>query len=85
MPPAAFAAHTADAMSLVEAAAPEALKRAKPGTPEFRAALREAIEHTKGAVLDHGVITYTASDHAGMDERARVLIQIVDGKWKIIP
>ena len=82
---AAFGGHMVDAAKIVAAAAPAALKVAKPGTPEFRAALRDSIESTKEIIITHGVINYSPTDHAGLDKRARVLIEIKDGAWKYLP
>ena len=53
---------------------PAALKKAKPGTPEFREALRDALENVKNVVGTHGVYNMTAKDHNGLDSRARVLV-----------
>ncbi|MBU4611807.1 ABC transporter substrate-binding protein [Achromobacter sp. GG226] len=81
-----FGAHMWDAGLLLSAALPEALKGgAKPGTPEFRKALRDALETVKEVPATHGVFTMSASDHAGLDERARVMVQIKDGKWVYLP
>ena len=44
-----FGAHAWDAGRLMSAAAAVALKKAQPGTPEFRAALRDALEKVKRA------------------------------------
>lgn len=82
--PAAFAAHSVDAMLLLQAAIPEALKVAKPGTPEFRAALRDALENVKNVPLNHGVTTMTPTDHNGFDERARVMVVIRNGEWELL-
>jgi branched-chain amino acid transport system substrate-binding protein len=82
---ATFGAHAYDAAILLENAFPVALKSAKPGTPEFRAALRDALEGEKGIVLDHGIATMTPTDHNGFDERARVMVTIKDGGWKLLP
>ena len=76
-----FGGHAWDAGMLLQRAIPEALKKAQPGTREFRVALRDAIEGVKEAVGTHGVFTMTAGDHLGFDSRARVMLQIVDGKW----
>jgi branched-chain amino acid transport system substrate-binding protein len=80
----AFAGYSYDAVKLVEAAAPEALKKAKPGTPEFRAALRDAMENVKNVVGTHAVYTMTPTNHNGMDERARVLVVVKDGQWRLM-
>jgi branched-chain amino acid transport system substrate-binding protein len=76
-----FGGHAWDASMLLQRAIPEALKKGQPGTKEFRAALRDALEGIKDAVGTHGVFNMTATDHLGFDSRARVMLQIVDGKW----
>lgn len=58
---------------------------AKPGSPEFRAALRQALFTTKDVVGTQGVYSYTPADRHGVDERSRVLVQIEDGKYKLLP
>ncbi|TFL10006.1 ABC transporter substrate-binding protein [Pusillimonas caeni] len=80
----AFGAQFYDAFLLFQNAVPVALKAAKPGTPEFRAALRDAIENSKEVVTTHGVYNMTPTDHFGMDERARVLITVKDGDWSLV-
>ena len=76
-----FGGHAWDAAMLLQRAVPEALKKGQPGTKEFRVALRDGLEGIKEAVGTHGVFTMTATDHLGFDSRARVMLQIVDGKW----
>jgi branched-chain amino acid transport system substrate-binding protein len=76
-----FGANTFDAGLLLQKAIPEALKKAKPGTPEFRSALRDALEQSKEVVGAQGVFNMTAQDHNGMDERARVMMTVRNGKW----
>jgi branched-chain amino acid transport system substrate-binding protein len=76
-----FGGHAWDAYVLLANAVPEALKKAKPGTKEFRAALRDALENDKEVVATHGVFRMTAQDHNGLDNRARTMIRIDDGKW----
>ena len=78
-----FGGHAWDAGILLQRAIPEALKKGQPGTKEFRAALRDAIEATKETVGTHGVFTMTTTDHLGFDARGRVMLQIVDGKWQL--
>jgi branched-chain amino acid transport system substrate-binding protein len=80
-----FGGHAWDAFQLVNAAATKALKKAKPGTPEFRAALREALEGTTNLPGAHGIFSMTKTDHLGLDQRAREMVQIVDGTWKWAP
>lgn len=79
-----FGGHAWDAGLLLQSAIPEALKAAQPGTPAFRAALRDAMEKTKNLTVSHGVMNMSATDHLGFDQRARVMVQIVDGKWKLV-
>ena len=82
---ATFGAHAYDAALLLEQAIPIALQSGKPGTPEFRAALRDAIEAEHGIVLDHGIATMSPTDHNGFDDRARVMVTIQNGAWKLLP
>ena len=62
---------------------PVALKAGQPGTPAFRKALRDAIETRKEVAGAHGIFNMSATDHLGFDQRSRVMVQIVDGKWKL--
>lgn len=78
-----FGGHAWDALQLVVKAVPNALKVAKPGTPEFRAAMRDALEKSGGVNGAHGVFTMTPNDHAGLDVRSRVMVKIDKGTWKL--
>ncbi len=81
-----FGGHMWDAGKLIEAAIPKALEGgAKPGTPEFRKALRDAIEQVKDLAGSQGVFNMSPTDHAGLDERARVRVKVEDGKWVYQP
>ncbi|WP_375138686.1 ABC transporter substrate-binding protein [Ideonella livida] len=93
--PATFGANVYDAGLLLQAAIPVALKKGKPGTPAFRAALRDAIEQVKELPATQGVYTlklpatqgvYTlsAADHSGFDERGRELITVKNGQWTLL-
>ncbi len=79
-----FGAHAWDAGLLLQAAIPVALKKAQPGTKEFRAALRDALEGVKNIPGAHGIFNMCASDHLGLDQRAAVMVKIRDGNgaWK---
>ena len=79
-----FAADAWGAYLLLADAVPKALKVAQPGTPEFRKALRDALESTKGLVVPQGVINMSPQDHVGLDQRARVMARIENGKWKFV-
>ena len=80
-----FGAHANDAFALLAAAMPIAAKAAKPGTPEYRAALRDALEGLKDVVYTQGVVTMTKDDHVGQDKRARVMVTVENGAWKLLP
>lgn len=73
-----------DGMKLLDAAAAQAVKVAKPGTPEFRLALRDALQSGHDVVGTNGVYHYTPQDHYGVDERARVLVVIRDGGFHLV-
>lgn len=83
--PATFGANTWDAGLLLERAIPVALKTAKPGTEAFRTALRDALEHQGEVVGCQGVFVMSPTNHNGMDERARVLVTVKDGKFRLLP
>ncbi|MFO1220190.1 MAG: ABC transporter substrate-binding protein [Burkholderiaceae bacterium] len=80
-----FGAHMWDAMLLLRQALPMAVAKAAPGTPEFRAALRDALESLKNVTVSHGVISMSADNHNGMDARSRVMVRIENGRWKLLP
>ncbi|PLC55859.1 branched-chain amino acid ABC transporter substrate-binding protein [Pollutimonas nitritireducens] len=82
--PATFGANVYDAGLLLEQAIPEAAKIAKPGTKEFRSALRDALEKTRELVATQGVYNITAEDHSGFDDRGRELITVKDGEWRLV-
>lgn len=81
----AFGGMMFDAGQLIAAAVPEALKKGKPGTPEFRSALRDSLENLKDVVSVNGVYTMSPTDHFGHDERSRVLITVKDGHFQYLP
>lgn len=78
-----FGASAWTAIMWIESAVPQALKKAKPGTPEFRTALRDALESMKDVVTPEAVFTMSPTNHNGSDERSQVLVRIVDGAWKL--
>lgn len=80
-----FGAHAWDSGALLAAAVPAALKKAQPGTPEFRAALRDSLEQLKEVAGAHGIFNMSPTDHLGLDQRARVTVKIENGAWKYQP
>ncbi len=79
-----FGAHAWDAGLLLQNAIPLALKKAQPGSREFRAALRDALESLKNVTVSHGVVNMSQTDHLGFDQRARVMVRIENGAWKLV-
>lgn len=81
-----FAGASWDAWLLLQNALEGAMKagKAKPGTPEFRAAVRDGLEKTQKLVGTNGVYSMSAEDHAGYDPAAIVLIQVENNHWKLV-
>ncbi len=78
-----FAGHSYDAAIVMEKAIPMALKKAKPGTKEFRAALRDAIETMGRTNFAHGIMNWTKEDHWGYTNETGVVVKVVNGDWKV--
>lgn len=78
-----FGANTFDAGLLLQKAIPVALKKAQPGSAEFRAALRDALEQTHELVGAQGIFNMTPQNHNGMDARARVMMTVKNGRWTL--
>ncbi len=78
-----FGAHAWDAGLLLQNAVPVALKKAQPGSKEFRLALRDALEGLKNITVSHGIVNMSTQDHLGFDQRARVMVKIEGGGWKL--
>ncbi|CAN5831483.1 ABC transporter substrate-binding protein [soil metagenome] len=79
-----FGASAWTALMWLEAAVPQAMKTAQPGTPAFRAALRTALESLKGVVTPEAVFNMSPADHNGVDARAQVMVHIEGGTWKLV-
>ncbi|MBP5997690.1 MAG: ABC transporter substrate-binding protein [Azonexus sp.] len=80
----AFGGYAWDAGLLLANAVPVALKQGQPGSKEFRMALRDALETTKDLSGAHGVYNMSARDHLGLDQRARVMVKVENGTWKLV-
>ncbi len=78
-----FAGHSYDAAIVMEKAFPIALKKAKPGTQEFRTALRDAIETMGRTNFAHGIMNWTKADHWGYTNETGVVVKVVNGDWKV--
>src|SRR5262249_36755785 len=80
-----FSAYSFDAWLVFLDAAKRAMAPAKPGPPEFRVALKNAIFSTKDLVGTHAIYNYSPPDSYGVDERSRVLVKLANGQWKYEP
>jgi branched-chain amino acid transport system substrate-binding protein len=81
-----FAAYGFDGWLAFADAAKRALATgAKPGTADFRKALRDALFSTKELVGTQGVYNFHPDNSSWVDGRAVILVQIEDGKYKLVP
>jgi len=78
-----FAGHAYDLQITLEKILPGALKKAKPGTKEFRAAIKEGMEAMGRTIFSHGVMNWTATDHWGFTNETGVMLKVVNGDWKV--
>lgn len=79
-----FISNAYDAYLLAANAIPVAMAKAKPGTREFRVALRDALEQTREFAGTQGVYNLTPTDHVGLDRRSRTIVRIEGGTWKLV-
>ena len=78
-----FAGHAYDAEIVMQKVIPVALKKGKPGTQEFRTALRDAIETMGRTNFAHGIMNWTKQDHWGFTNQTGVIVKVVNGDWKM--
>ncbi len=78
-----FAGHAYDSQIVLEKVLPVALKKAKPGTKEFRAAIRDAMENMGRTIFSHGVMHWTKDDHWGFTNETGVMLKVVNGDFKV--
>src|SRR6202047_744578 len=76
-----FAGHSYDSFEVLKRVIPVALKTAKPGTPEFREAIRHAFMSEKKTCASQGGYTWTEKDRSGLDDRSRIILTVKDGKY----
>ncbi len=79
----ALSAHAWDAYLILDKVIPVALKKARPGTIEFRNALRDALESVSGITITGGVLDYTSSDHWGYKDNDPIIMKVVNGDYKL--
>ena len=80
-----FAGHSYDAFKVLERVIPVALKKAKPGTQEFREAIREAFVTEHEIAATQGVYNFTDKDRSGLDDRSRIILTVKNGKYVLVP
>src|SRR5438874_2983341 len=79
-----FAGHSYDAFEVLKRVIPVALKTAKPGTPEFREAIRQALLSEHEIAASQGVYNFTEKDRYGLDDRSRILLTVKNGKYTLV-
>jgi branched-chain amino acid transport system substrate-binding protein len=79
-----FAGHSFDAFEVLKRVIPTALKTAKPGTPEFREAIRQALLTEREIPASQGVYNFTEKDRYGLDDRSRILLTVKNGKYTLV-
>jgi branched-chain amino acid transport system substrate-binding protein len=79
-----FGATAWDVFFMLRQVVDKASRTTKPGTPEFRAAIRDGMENLKDFVSAEGVYTMSDKDHNGVDARCQVLVRIENGRWKLV-
>lgn len=79
-----FAGHAYDAFQVLQRVIPAALKTAKPGTPEFREAIRQAFLSEHEIAATQGVYNFTEKDRNGLDDRSRILLTVKNGKYVLV-
>ena len=79
-----FAGASWDGWLMLEGAFTTALKSAKPGTPAFREAVRDALEKTSKLVGANGTYTMSPTNHGGYAPTSPVLIEVANGSWKLV-
>ena len=80
-----FGATFWDAFLLIEAAAPRAMEQARPGSPAFRTALRDAMERVRGLAASEAVFSLSPADHSGAQADSQVMVEIRDGGYRLLP
>ena len=79
-----FAGHSYDAFLVLERIIPVALKKGKPGTPEFREGLRQALLTERDIAASQVVYNFTVKDRYGLDDRSRVLLTVKNGNYVMV-
>ena len=83
--PEPFGGYVFDAGLLLQAAVPQALTHGRPGTPAFRQALRNALEHGVPLAGCQGIYRFTRDNHNGPEPMPRAMMQLRQGHWVLAP
>lgn len=81
--PPIMAANMFDCVTLLGAAVPAALKAGQPGTPAFRAALRDGLENVSKLPINNGLLSTSPTDHAYFDPSAVYIIKVENGAFRL--
>ena len=74
-----------DSAIILDKIAPAALQKAKPGTKEFRHALRDELFKVRELPGSRGIYNFKQGQPYGLDSRATVMVAVKDGKWFLLP
>jgi branched-chain amino acid transport system substrate-binding protein len=84
-PPDGISAYSFDAWLILLEAAKRALSETKPGSTQFRSALRQALFLTKDLKGTHAIYNFRPGQVYGADERGFVIVRLQDGVWIYSP
>lgn len=76
-----FSGYGFDGWLILTSAMKQALKTAKPGTPEFHQAIMDGIYADKELAGVQAIYNFTPKSPYGTDERSLVVVKLVNGKW----
>ena len=81
-----FGGHGWDAIKMVSLAIERAIDRgvSPDDLPTFRAAIRDELEKIRNFIGITGIFDMSPGDHNGLDRRALVMVEIVNGEWQLI-
>lgn len=80
---AAFASYTFDDYLIFLNAAERVPTNLQPGTVEFRTALKNAIETTRGLVGTEGTFNFKPGQMYGLGEDSIFIVKLVNGAWRL--
>ena len=60
-------------------------RKVEPGTPQFHAALRDAIVSTKALAGANGTYNFRPGNPYGLEQPSVVVIRLEKGAWRLVP